>query len=72
MARVVMMTAMAGVGIDLQCGDIFETDDATAARLLDTGAAREETPKDKLAAVKSETKPPVVDTDGGGSRSRRR
>lgn len=66
MARVVMLTAAAGPGLDLQYGDIFETDQATADRLLELGSAREVTPQDKDAPVKRETKP-VADGDLRGA-----
>lgn len=41
MAKVVMLTAMAGAGLDLTYGDVYETDDVEAARFLEHNAARE-------------------------------
>ena len=41
MAKVVMLTAMAGAGLDLSYGDVYETDDVEAARFLEHQAARE-------------------------------
>jgi hypothetical protein len=59
MARVVMLTSAAGPGLDLQFGDIFETDQTTADRLLELGSAREVTAEDEGAPVKREA-PPVA------------
>lgn len=50
MARVVMLTAAAGPGLNLQYGDVFETDQATADRLLSLGSAREIGPDDDVDA----------------------
>lgn len=47
-----MQTSAAGADFDLQYGDIFETDDATAKRLLSDGIARQVTKADANAPVK--------------------
>jgi hypothetical protein len=39
--KVVMLTAMAGAGLDLSYGDVYETDEVEAARFLEHNAARE-------------------------------
>jgi hypothetical protein len=39
--KVVMLTAMAGAGLDLSYGDVYETDEVEAARFLEHHAARE-------------------------------
>ncbi|MFO0939833.1 MAG: hypothetical protein U0930_03620 [Pirellulales bacterium] len=39
--KVVMLTAMAGAGLDLSYGDVFETDETEAKRLLEYNSARE-------------------------------
>lgn len=52
--KVVMLTAMAGAGLDLSYGDVFETDETEAKRLLDYNSAREFDPKlDAHKPVKS-------------------
>lgn len=72
MVRVVMLTSAAGPGLDLQFGDIFETDQATADRLLEYRSAREVTAEDDGAPVKRES--PVASelreaSDDGGDES---
>jgi hypothetical protein len=44
--KVVMLTAMAGAGLDLSYGDVYETDKVEAARFLEHNAAREYDPKE--------------------------
>lgn len=44
--KVVMLTAMAGAGLDLSYGDVYETDDVEAARFLEHNAARKYDPKE--------------------------
>ncbi len=60
MVRVVMLTAAAGPGLNVQYGDVFETDQATADRLLEFGAARPEEPDDKGRVAKRDMAPQVV------------
>lgn len=62
MVRVVMLTAAAGPGLNVQYGDVFETDQATADRLLQLGSARAEEPEDKGRVAKRDMAPQVVPT----------
>lgn len=62
MAKVVMLTAMAGAGLTLVYGDVYETDDVEAARFLEHQAAREF--DEKLDGQKPVIKKPTeVDPD---------